>query len=901
MFAPSAQAIRANTNADEFVIWHGDELLCGLAHFSMASLRAMVHGLLHEARAQLRRAVLLLDVDEEGEPATGAAGATAWPTIRWERLVDNAAETKAGWSFAEDPRNREAFGGVDGKTWLAGRVAGEARLRSEFYGADGWQMGRVYEYAEAIKTFREQLLVLMHMSGGQPVRGTELVTVQYKNGSDGIRGLFVDDGAVVLVTMYKTMGMRAKAKVIHRYLPREVGELAIYYVWLAIPFWRLIVHGASGGVADWGSAYIWEPRADEAWPFPGTGSKAGGKGDSKRKQAAAAGNTARKRRIGSASQSVSGSTGGAGEEGWEEGPEEDAGQAAWWQLDPWDKDRISRQIRKVSREHMGERLGIMSWRHSVKAIYRRYVRNQGIIDMMNNADTAEGEEEGYDGAGRLVGDPFHAPSGHGARTGEGIYGRSMDESLFSTEARRIGFRRVSREWHAFCMFDSVLQEGSSSGSGGSDMKVSHLAKAVRQAAEEENRRWKMIRQVDIGAQLRKMLGPKARFRGVQEAALGAIMRQESPVVVVMGTGAGKSMLFMLPAACRAAAGGLTVVVVPLVSLCGDIKDRCDELGIECVEWSGRRPHEWPSVVLVTPEAAVGESFGHFINRQRAMGRLDRIVVDECHVVLDSGAGGGWRSRMLWLRGLVKAEVQMVYLTATLRPADEAEFGRLVGLPAAGGGRGTRWFRGTTTRGNVRYQVRRYDRQSEQEEDVVAALVEKKAAQYQEEGGKIVVYCDTVRKAEEYARRLGGLCYHQAVGTAEAKRAIVRQLWEAGGQQVFTTTNTLELGVDAPQIRVVIHVGMVRRLRDYAQESGRAGRDGVASEAVIVRAARYDKRGRLVRETAEQAAGRGVERGMWEFMETDGCVRAVLDREMDGRSDRDRCEEGEEACYRCVRQ
>jgi hypothetical protein len=60
--------------------------------------------------------------------------------------------------------------------------------------------------------------------------------------------------------------------------------------------------------------------------------------------------------------------------------------------------------------------------------------------------------------------------------------------------------------------------------------------------------------------------------------------------------------------------------------------------------------------LVTPELAVGESFGHFINRQRAMGRLDRIVIDEYHVVLDSGAAGGsWRSRILGLKGLVKAE------------------------------------------------------------------------------------------------------------------------------------------------------------------------------------------------------------------------------------------------------
>ncbi|KAK4112891.1 hypothetical protein N656DRAFT_80168 [Canariomyces notabilis] len=58
-------------------------------------------------------------------------------------------------------------------------VAGEARLRGEFFRAsDGvarWQMGRVREYSEAIKSFRAQLLVLMHVSGGQPARGTELV------------------------------------------------------------------------------------------------------------------------------------------------------------------------------------------------------------------------------------------------------------------------------------------------------------------------------------------------------------------------------------------------------------------------------------------------------------------------------------------------------------------------------------------------------------------------------------------------------------------------------------------------------------------------------------------------------------------------------------------------------
>jgi hypothetical protein len=83
-------------------------------------------------------------------------------------------------------------------------------------------------------------------------------------------------------------------------------------------------------------------------------------------------------------------------------------------------------------------------------------------------------------------------------------------------------------------------------------------------------------------------------------------------------------------------------------------------------------------MFVTLEAAVGEAFGQYINRQRAMGRLDWIVVDECYVVLDSLHG--FCSRMLALRNLVRAETQMVYLTATLRLREEQQFIKAMGLP-----------------------------------------------------------------------------------------------------------------------------------------------------------------------------------------------------------------------------
>ena len=110
------------------------------------------------------------------------------------------------------------------------------------------------------------------------------------------------------------------------------------------------------------------------------------------------------------------------------------------------------------------------------------------------------------------------------------------------------------------------------------------------------------------------------------------MQNKSPIFVKMGTSAGKSLVFMLPAACST---GITVVIVPLVSLRVDMIRKCNEKGIECVEWDSYYPNEWALIVFVTPESAVRELFGNFLNRQRALGRLDQIVIDECYVVLDA--------------------------------------------------------------------------------------------------------------------------------------------------------------------------------------------------------------------------------------------------------------------------
>jgi len=100
----------------------------------------------------------------------------------------------------------------------------------------------------------------------------------------------------------------------------------------------------------------------------------------------------------------------------------------------------------------------------------------------------------------------------------------------------------------------------------------------------------------------------------------------------MRTGGRKSIFFILPAASTRT--GVIIVIIPLNLLRGDLKDRYNKAGISYAEWDGQRPPHWASIVLATPEAAVSTAFGRFINEKRAIKQLDRIMIDECHVVLD---------------------------------------------------------------------------------------------------------------------------------------------------------------------------------------------------------------------------------------------------------------------------
>src|SRR5258706_2721059 len=744
------------------------------------------------------------------------------------------------------------------------RILAEPYLREQYVESIKplrWR-GVMKQYERHLVYFQELLLVLCHLTGGMPSRAPEILSVRHRNtASGGFRNIVVEDGLIAYVPRTgKNYMATGKMKIIHHYLPREVGELTLYYLWLVLPYWERVCVSIGGEDVKlspfvWGQPEGHEPRKEEE-----SKEEDESKGDNE----------------------------GDNSKGLDDNDHIYHQVGPWY--NKWTSARMREIIKRESRKAMGEKgqFHISAWRNMIRAIGVRFLHRPFQFDE---------DEEWKDESDEIWDEQFS----HGGQMGEMMYGRLLSEMPGEGASQKAKFRHISQLWHRFLQFPSVWNPSSRIGVHDQLLQQGQIQRRIQ------------MRSIDIQVALEQYMGSGRQFRSVQRPAVQAIMNGEGPILIVMGTGAGKSLMFMLPAFCSPE--GTTIVVVPLTSLQQNLKDRCERTGISCCIWDSQRPRQGQStsIVLVTPEAVFTKRFGEFINRLKSMHQLDRIVYDECHTALQSRAD--FRPQMRRLGELSCNRVQTIFITATLRPREEEQFCQLMNII----GVGRRKFRGVTSRPNIRYEVRQYEKQrADDTVDAICQVVEEMKLKYAAPA-KIIEYSDDIIQAETLSGALDGMLYHAKVDGRKGKQERLEK-WCQGLEEhrVAVATNALGLGMDEGDVGAVLHGKKPRNLADYVQESGRAGRDGAASEAIImlpvgVRA--VQKRGmnsrtvdRVERQEWEPFSYKHKgEHTSWEEremqMEMDEfimgpCRRVVLDRVMEGRTDRSGCEPGEEVCDLC---
>lgn len=120
-------------------------------------------------------------------------------------------------------------------------------------------------YLQQVDRFLQRPLLLVHFTGGQPLRATELLSLRHSNTVHGRhRSIFIEHGLVCTVTAYhKGYSVSNSTKIIHRYLPKVVSELVVYYLWLFLPFRQAIeklAHRREGPP----SPFLW-PQGEGTW------------------------------------------------------------------------------------------------------------------------------------------------------------------------------------------------------------------------------------------------------------------------------------------------------------------------------------------------------------------------------------------------------------------------------------------------------------------------------------------------------------------------------------------------------------------------------------------------------------------------------------------------------------
>jgi ATP-dependent DNA helicase RecQ len=360
------------------------------------------------------------------------------------------------------------------------------------------------------------------------------------------------------------------------------------------------------------------------------------------------------------------------------------------------------------------------------------------------------------------------------------------------------------------------------------------------------------------------------FRPLQEEIIRDALSGRD-VIALLPTGGGKSLCFQLPALVRP---GLTVVVSPLISLMKDQVDALTASGVAATFLNSslkaeesrarlRGLHEGEYRLLyVAPERMMLSGFLSDLRRWQ----VNLLAIDEAHCISEWGHDFRPEYRQLAQLRQHFPDVPMMALTATATERVRGDIAKQLRLRDPGR------YVASFNRPNLTYRVLT-------KQDSYSQLSEFVRARADESG---IVYCQSRRSAESLAERLSmdgvkAAPYH--AGLDAKTRTANQELFLRDEVSVVCATIAFGMGINKPNVRFVVHYDLPKNVEGFYQETGRAGRDGLPSECLLLfspgDAVKYSRFIDEVSDEHEQRIARQQLRQMVGLAESHECRRATL--------------------------
>ncbi len=324
------------------------------------------------------------------------------------------------------------------------------------------------------------------------------------------------------------------------------------------------------------------------------------------------------------------------------------------------------------------------------------------------------------------------------------------------------------------------------------------------------------------------------FRGIQREIIESIMAGHD-TLGLMPTGGGKSITFQVPALAQ---DGVCIVITPLIALMTDQVEHLRKRGIraaaihsgltrdDTIRILENAVYGAVKLLYVSPERLSSELFIAKLSHMQ----VSFVCVDEAHCI--SQWGYDFRPSYLQIAKIrsVKPEVPVLALTATATPMVVRDIqDKLAVVPPADGHAlrkpGFHVFQMSFERKNLVYVVRQA---SDKEQQLLHILGHVQ--------GSAIIYTRSRRRTKELAELLGragvsATFFHAGLDSGDKVRR--QKAWQEGQVRVMVATNAFGMGIDKPDVRLVLHADCPDSIEAYFQEAGRAGRDGQRAYAVLL--------------------------------------------------------------------